>query len=242
MDDKYLSVDHEPALYGGQFEVDPAERRAQPVGGQADELEILRDSVAAEPALPQHEDPDQWNRWLQLRRRSCTLPGNLAVTLLAALLGGPFAVIGALVAGRQGILALVYVVVFGPVIEELLKQSGMTYVLEKKPYRAFASWQFVLAAVVSGLTFAVIENLAYIHVYAREAGVENVAKLAEYRWVVCTTLHVVCAAIASLGLVRAWKRQLRDGRPVELGAAFPWFVLAIVVHGTYNFAASFIEF
>ncbi|HUT13449.1 MAG TPA: PrsW family glutamic-type intramembrane protease [Thermoguttaceae bacterium] len=242
MDDKYFSVDHEPALTGGRFEPDPAERRAKPVGGQADELELLRDSVAAEPALPQYDEPNQWSEWLQLRRRRCTLPGNLAVTLLAALLGGPFAVVGALVAGRQGMVAFVYVVVFGPIVEELLKQSGMTYVLEKKPYRVFAAWQFVFAAVVSGLAFAVIENLVYIHVYARQAGVEDVGKLAAYRWVVCTSLHVVCAAIASLGLIRAWRRQLREGRPVDLGAAFPWFVLAIVVHGTYNFAASFITF
>ena len=62
-----------------------------------------------------------------------------------------------------------YLIVFGPVIEELAKQSGMTYLLEKKPYRVFAAWQFLFVALLSGLGFAVIENLVYIYVYARRA-------------------------------------------------------------------------
>ena len=69
MDDKYFSVDHEPALSDGRFETDPAEQRAGPLDQQQGEIEQLRDSVAAEPALPQHADPAEWNRWLAARRR-----------------------------------------------------------------------------------------------------------------------------------------------------------------------------
>ena len=101
MDEKYLSADHEPALGGGRFEADPAEQRVPATDRPPDELEALRDSIGAEPALPEHGDPQRWNRWLQERRRGCTLPGNLAVTALAAVLGGPFAIVGALMAGRQ---------------------------------------------------------------------------------------------------------------------------------------------
>ena len=242
MDSRYLSTDHEPALGGGRSQPDPAEHRAAPIDRPAGELETLRDSVAAEPALPQLDDPDRWNRWLAEKRRGCTLSGNLGVTVLAAVLGGPFAVLGALMAGRPGVSYVLYAVVFGPVVEELLKQSGMTYLLEKKPYRVFAGWQFTFAAAVSGLSFAVIENLAYIHVYAPASDVTDVAAMATFRWTVCTSLHLVCAVIASLGLRRVWKRQIRDGRPADLSAAFPWFAAAMIVHGLYNTAAMFLTF
>ncbi len=240
--EKYLSTNHEPAIGGGRFETDPAEKRAAAVDRSPEEIDVLRDSVANEPALPQHADPQQWNCWLQQKRRDCTLSGNLAVTLLAAVASGPFAILGALTIGRQGVASLVYVVLLGPVVEELLKQSGMTYLLEKKPYRLFAAWQFVFAGAMAGLAFGVIENLVYIHVYAPLGGVKDVARLAAFRWVVCTSLHVGCATIASLGLVRVWKRQLADGRPAELSAAFGWFAAAIVLHGLYNLGAVFVEF
>lgn len=127
--DKYFSVDHEPALQGGDFAVDPSEQRAAGTGQPPEEHESLRDSIAMEPALPQHADPQPWRDWLQQKRDRCTRAGNLAVTLTAALLGGPLAIVGAFALGMQGYAQAVYMVVFGPVIEELLKQSGMVSTL-----------------------------------------------------------------------------------------------------------------
>lgn len=232
--DKYFSVDQEPALSGEPCQPDPAEQHAAPVGGPATEIEALRDSVAAEPALPDRSDPQLWTRWIEEKRSECTMLGNLGVTLLAALLGGPFAVLGAILSGQQGTGPVIYLIVFAPVIEELLKQSGMTYVLEKMPYRAFATWQFLFAGVVSGLAFGAIENLVYVGRFAAVLRPQDLAEMAAFRWAVCTPLHVVCATIASLGLVRVWKKQLADGRPAELAAAFPFFVAAMVLHGLYN--------
>jgi len=242
MRDKYFSVEREPALSGGPAKPDPAETRAAPVGDPPSELEALRDSVTGEPALPQYRDPTEWSRWLDQKRAQCSLPGNLAVTVLAAVVAGPFAIFGALYAGQQGWGPGVYAVVFAPVIEELLKQSGMIYVLEKKPYRAFAAWQFLVAALISGLAFGAIENLVYVGRFAAVLSPNELARLAAYRWTVCTSLHVGCAAIASLGLVRVWRKHARQGGPVELAPAVPWFVVAMGLHGLYNLAAVFIEF
>jgi RsiW-degrading membrane proteinase PrsW (M82 family) len=234
MKDKYLSVDHEPALSGEFCQPDPAEHGATPVGGPMSELEALRDSVAAEPALPDRSDPQQWTRWIEWKRNECTVLGSLSVTLLAGLLGGPFAILGAILSGQQGPGPIIYMVVFAPVIEELLKQSGMTYVLEKMPYRAFATWQFLFAGMVSGLAFGAIENLVYVGRFAAVLRPQDLAEMATFRWAVCTPLHVVCATIASLGLVRVWKKQLANGRPADLAAAFPFFIAAMVLHGLYN--------
>ena len=51
---------------------------------------------------------------------------------------------------------------------------------------------------------------------------------------------MVCAAVASLGLVRAWRRHLAEERPAELADAFPHFLAAMILHGTYNTWALFL--
>ena len=239
MKDDYFSIEREPALGGGPFESDPAERRAASAESVPSELETLRDSVANEPALPQHRDHARWSQWLAEKRSRCTLAGNLGVTLAAALLGGPFAILGAFFTHQQGVGWLVFPIVFAPIVEELLKQSGMIYLVEKKPYRVFAWWQFVFAAVLSALAFAAIENFVYIQVHSLRADADDVARLAHFRWTVCTSMHLVSASIASLGMIRVWQKQLRQGRPAELSDAFGFFAVAMIVHGVYNTWAIF---
>jgi hypothetical protein len=237
--DKYFSVEDEPALNAGSFSPDPSECAAAPRSSVVNEIETIRDSVLSEPHLAKqpHVALPRFQSWLQERRRRCTIWGNLGATALAALAGGPFALVGALMVGRDGLLAGLYVFLFGPVVEELLKQSGMVYLIEHKPYRIFAGWQFVAAAVVSAFLFASVENLMYIYLYlAGEEGLDLVA-LAHFRWVVCTSLHVCCSAIASLGLIRVWRRQIESGTPADLSHAFPMFVVAIAVHAIYNLSA-----
>ncbi len=233
MKKKYLSTDYEPALGHRSEHTSPPPPEPK-LHSQRSEVETLRDSIANEPALADRRDPELWARWLHHRRRQTTLGGNLLATLLAALLGGPFAILGALMAGQQGAIGPLYAVVVAPVVEEVLKQSGMTYVLERMPYRVFSSWQFVFAGAVSGLAFGAIENVVYIAVNSSRLSPEALARLAAFRWPVCTTLHVVCATIASLGLVRAWKRQLRTGQPVQLTDAMPLLLVAMMIHGAYN--------
>lgn len=240
--DTYGSVENEPAFRSGPFLPDPSEQGAARPSGSRSEIEVLRDSVRSEPHLAERADLPlpSFGTWLETKRRRCTLAGNLGATLLAALAGGPFAILGAFMVGQEGLLAGLYIVLFGPVIEELLKQSGMVYLLEHKPYRIFAGWQFVAAAVLSAAVFATVENLLYIHVYVSGAEGVDLVSFARFRWVVCTALHVCCSAIASLGLIRVWTHQTRTGQPAELGHAFPLFVVAIGVHGCYNLFVIFI--
>ena len=91
--------------------------------------------------------------------------------------------------------------------------------------------------MLSALIFATIENLLYLNVYVPTTASAKLEALAQFRWRVCTTLHVTCALVASLGVAQAWKQQLRDGQPVQLSIAYPYFVTAIAMHGVYNFIA-----
>jgi len=221
MNERFFSTDHEPAL--GARANDPSASDEAPVN-----------SVTSEPALADQYDESVYANWLVRRRAEVTFLGNISVTLMVALMSGPMAVFGAFLAGRQTWFQAVYLVLFGPIVEELLKQAGMIYLLEKEPYRLFSPWQFAFAAVMSGLGFATIENLMYLYVYVPPSSLSDWGDFARFRLIWCTLLHVVCAMVATLGLIRAWRIQLRDGQPARLERAFPWFFAAISIHGAYN--------
>jgi RsiW-degrading membrane proteinase PrsW (M82 family) len=239
MNRKYLGIGEEPALGSAPPEACPVEPKVTGPRHAPDEAEILRDSITSEPALGQHADPRRWWRWYEARRAACATPGDLAVTLVAAILGGPAAVLGALLSGQQHWSSVFYAVVIAPVIEEFLKQSGMIYLLEKRPYRLLGLWQFLFYGAMAGLSFGVIENLIYLKIYAPLGGYD-VQRMADNRWVVCTSLHVVCAMIGSLGPWWAWRKHLERRGPVEIGDALPALFAAMGLHAVYNFAATFL--
>lgn len=241
MKEEYLSASFEPAHRDGGFKADPSEKTAAKADARQDEIAAIRDSVFSEPAVSSRQERPYLGEWIEKKRAECSVVGNLSVAFLAAILGGPFAVLGAFMAGTQGWYGWLYVIVFAPVVEEFLKQSGMIYLLERKPYRVFAAWQFVFSALVSALIFATIENLLYLHVYVRPATIVYSRVFVQFRWTVCTAVHLACSAIASLGMIRVWKKQLADGRAADISAAFGYFAVAIVVHGLYNLLAIFIS-
>lgn len=235
--DDYFDVNNEPSKFNGRFEQDPTEQEVGPIDGHEDEISTVRDSVQNEPAFTGQLQQPQLGQWLAKKRSECTIGGNILVTIIAALIAGPFAVIGALMAGKQTVFNVLYMILFAPVIEELLKQSGMIYLLEKKPYRIFSVAQFIIAGAISATVFATIENLLYIHFYSKGQPMEDPAAFCCFRWTICTLLHVSCSIIASMGLVHVWKKQLADSRAADLAHGFCYFVIAIAVHGLYNLIA-----
>jgi hypothetical protein len=232
----YFDANAEPSNFQGRFSPDPAESKVPFSDGREDELSTIRDSVFNEPSCIGGGElkQDQLRSWIAAKRRQCTPAGSLGITLLAALAAGPFAVLGAFMMGRPTLYAVLYAVLFAPVIEELLKQSGMIYLLEKHPYRLFTGWQFVAAAVISAGVFAVLENLIYIYVYVDADMLSDPGAFARFRWTVCPLVHILCSVIASCGLIRVWKRQLQDGRAADLAHGFAPFAVAMTIHGLYN--------
>ena len=241
MKDEYLSARSEPAHGRGRLEADPSERKAAPTEGEQDEIAAIRDSVFNEPATGSGMQRPYLGEWIERKRARCSVAGNLGVAFLAAILGGPFALLGAFMAGWQGWYGGLYIVMVGPIIEEFLKQSGMIYLVEKKPYRIFATWQFIFSAVISASVFATIENLLYLNFYVNTEKLAEPELFAYFRWVVCTGIHIACSALASLGMIRVWKKQLTDGRSADLSTAYSYFAAAIALHGLYNLGAIFLS-
>lgn len=249
-----FATDREPALGGvGGFEPDPAEDKvarreqsflAMPVA----EIDALRDSVLSEPSL----DPgvraglgferEDFAGWLALRKLRVSFAGLLVVTVLAGLAGGPFAVFGALAkSGLGGVSALLwigYAIVLGPMIEEMLKQSGALFLLERRPYWLKYGWQFPVIALISAGLFATIENVMYINGPLQRLEGDAFVAAVQFRWRYCTLLHVACSLIASVGMWKVWRRQLEDGAPAQLSVGYPWIVTAVICHGAYNLAAT----
>ena len=80
-----------------------------------------------EPAITGDQKGVYLGKWIEQKREKCSMAGNLSIVFLAAIIGGPFAVLGAFMASNRGWYGILYIVIVAPVIEELLKQSGMIW-------------------------------------------------------------------------------------------------------------------
>lgn len=239
MKKEYLSTEYEPALNDGiRTGTDPSEETAAPVSVAGSELERLRHSIGQEPFCRDGSKRSGYLAYITERGEKYSCGFLLWVSLAAGLAGALFAVPGCFVnAGAVASFRYFTLVVFAPFLEEVLKQSGMLWLLEKRPWLVRYSEQFFLSAFSGGLVFAVLENLIYYYVYLAALPQERRLQIIAFRWVACTVLHVCCTLISALGLRRAWKLQYAGGKPFEIQNALPFFVIAVAVHGAYNLCA-----
>ena len=223
--EKFFSVEEEVALHP---ELASKETPSEKVPQAGDVSGDYYQSVAFEPGVAGVREVP--------RLPGQSWPWTLAVllTIFCGLVGGLLAVPAMFLKGRESGLWVLMLVVFGPFAEETLKQSGMIFQLEKLPGTVRSGWQFFLAALLGAAVFSVLENLLYGHVYLRHLPPEQLAIAMNYRWVVCTALHIGCTMISALGMRRVWRAALRKGVPCQISDAFPWFVVAVAIHGCYN--------
>lgn len=221
----------EPALGGGHNE-DTAE-------------DHVRASVWDEPAakvagLRAPPGAETYAAWYVRLREETSVARAVQVTVLLALAGGPFSILGALFTGGAAPagMGLLFVVVVAPIVEEMLKAGATLITLERKPYLFKSSWQILTAVALSGLCFSVLENLIYLNIYIPDPS----PSLVIWRWTVCTALHVGCSTIAALGLIRMYREASQRLAPPRVALAYPLLIAAMVVHGAYNFSAIFLQF
>lgn len=242
-------VEHEPVF---QHDADAVERRI-----------LASDELGEEPTRASYvppEEPDpadapgdepalrgspaaaagKLRRYLDIyeqKRREATGGQRLMAVLLALLLSGPFAVAGAFVSqglgGGQSLGMIIAICALAPLIEEMLKITGILYLVERKPWLIPHAMVVPLVAVASGLTFGVIENVIYLSIYIPDAD----PGLRMWRWTVCTTLHGGCSLIAGLGVLRMYRSIHRRTGPPMVSLASPYLITATVVHGLYNLGA-----
>ena len=193
------------------------------------------DEPVLDPALAAAHPPDglDYATWIERGRQRTSSAFTWALTAAAILLAGPFAVMGAMTTSGETAFALLRLTVFGPLAEEMLKVGLPLLVVERRPYWFRSSAQILFAAIGGSLAFAAIENLLYLNAYLADPSDLLVA----WRWSVCVALHVGCSLLAGLGLTRMWRLLWQQRRRPRFGVAAPWFIAAIVIHGTYNLVA-----
>lgn len=233
-------IEDEPQYRGGAVP-DPSEFRAvvpplSPGGGYSSDHQRAENSVWDEPGVSMEHAgaPDAgaqtYSRHFSRMREATSPAATWMTTLGIALLAGPWAILCALFSTPNTIFAVLIVVAFAPMVEEVMKIGLAAWVVECRPWLFGFPLQIVLCGLAAGLTFGVIENLIYLNVYIRDPE----PWLVVWRWTVCTALHVVCSGLAAVGLALAWREsRLHSARP-NMATAFPWLLAAIVLHGAYN--------
>ena len=149
--------------------------------------------------------------------------------LALALLGGVFGIVGAFVQEiRAGVSPLV-VVLGAPIIEEILKPSGLYVVVARWP-RLFERQIYIAAlAGLAGLVFGVLESTLYVKVYADDPSGAFIV----YRFTVTVLLHTAASTIVGWGISE------RLVRWASYGGGFPKtsrnaLIGGIALHALYN--------
>ena len=243
------SIEHEPHLAQESFWLDPSEKKAQRKLARESQRQTHHDAVENtvwdEPGLSADlagapADGDvTFERWLRENEARTTWAKSWLVTVGVAAVAGPWGVLGAVMSGGGAMTfaALITVAVVAPVTEEIAKVASALWVVEKRPYWFKSVWQIVLCGIAGGAIFGLIENLLYLFVYIPDAS----PSLARWRWTICMGLHMNCSVIAALGVARIWFHTHRTGNRPNLSLGVPWFVLAMVGHGIYNFSVTVAE-
>lgn len=174
----------------------------------------LKEKMAALPV---------WKSW-------CLVGGMLALT-------GPFAILcaffGASVTMPSITTQLFAAVILAPITEELGKVGIFLIAAETRPWLFRRSSMILFGAVLSGLIFAVLENLIYFNFYLENPD----TWLIRWRWTACIALHVTASTLAGLGVMRMHRNAVKLGHPPQYKDASGWLYSAMILHGIYNLGA-----
>jgi RsiW-degrading membrane proteinase PrsW (M82 family) len=193
---------------------------------------------AGEPALAWRSEPAGGEHAFARRWHATPNGRKWAAMALAAILSGPFAILSAFWQNTAaGVPLILLIVVLAPVIEETVKIAGAACVAEQRPWLVPRAFMLGLVGLISGLTFAVIENWWYLTVLIPHPTADLIA----WRWVFGPLVHGVGSLTAGIGVATMWSRAMRSGRSPSFSDVQPWLVAAAVWHGAYNLFAVFLE-
>ncbi|MEW5747803.1 MAG: PrsW family glutamic-type intramembrane protease [Candidatus Thermoplasmatota archaeon] len=123
---------------------------------------------------------------------------------------------------------LVVACVIAPVVEELTKALGVLRVKRRGMLMEIENG--IVYGAAAGLGFAATENLLYESTAYLADGVEAWAATAVLRSLSSALLHATASSLVGLGIARS---------ALQGKSWMPYYLGAVVMHGGFNFAASF---
>ena len=152
----------------------------------------------------------------------------------------------ALVGGAFGILAAAYTEFFhgsllvafigAPMIEEALKPLGIYLMLAKWPRTLRNRFYTAFLAALSGVAFAVVENIVYLNVYIEDPSRQVVL----WRYTAGLGVHTLCSFIFGLGINEKLLASVK-GEVKFLSCGKRFFITAMVLHSLYNISVTVLE-
>ena len=155
------------------------------------------------------------------------------IAVAVALLGGAFGIFGAFVQEAQtgGLLLLPFL--GAPIIEELVKPSGVYLLLARWPRLLHGQLHTALLAAGAGLSFGLVEALVYVEVYVPDAP----SWFVTYRFTLPLFLHATASFIVGLGINRGLLDWARSGSPLPK-ATRSFYLAGISLHAAFNTVAT----
>ena len=202
-------------------------------------LKLPAHAMGDEPALAYLHDATlpTYESIYRSRRAATSRSTMLLALVLAAVLSGPFAILGALIGSEGALSVVILVVVFAPLIEEMLKVAGILYLAEVRPWLVPSATALVVVALCSGLVFAAIENWLYLAVIIEDP----TAEIIRWRWTFGPLVHGTGSLLAGIGVARMWRMLPIQGRRPDFKVAAGWIIAATIVHGGYNLFATWLD-
>jgi hypothetical protein len=152
-----------------------------------------------------------------------------------AAVGGVLGILGAAIQ-ELSYVSIVVVFVAAPMIEEVMKPTGVYILLARWP-TVLTSRLFTAAlAAVGGLSFAVVENIVYLNLYFPE----HTQTLVVFRYSACLGLHTVCSFILGFGINQRLLASVRGEIPLLAGNK-KYFIIPMIIHSLFNVAAVLLE-
>ena len=188
------------------------------------------------PAADQSFDPPDvaGTRALPLPEAGARPPspfGHL-LAVAVALLGGGFGILGAFVQEVQtgGLLLLPFL--GAPIIEELVKPSGVYLLLARWPRLLRGRLHTALLAAVAGLSFGVVEAVVYVTLYVPDPPTWFVT----YRFTLPLFMHAAASFIVGLGINRGLLDWASRGAPLPKSTR-NFYLAGIGLHAAFNTVA-----
>ena len=128
--------------------------------------------------------------------------------------------------------SLLVAFVAAPMIEEVMKPSGVYVLLVRRPEVLTSRIYTALLAALGGLSFAIAENILYLQVYFPE----HTHALVVFRYTVDLTMHVVTSFILGFGINQKLLASVRGEIPL-LKYNRKFFFTPMIIHSLFNIMA-----